>query len=279
MKGTWEQAAAYAVENNVFYAKEPKAKRLLLEEAAMTYLSTGSLENLTSTQGLYWTMMNLQKLATAPALYHASGTMTARAHAPFVVWCFGTTFTRKTSFALEYADFAKAEAYTSPPMSSEKDCKIWFHGYRNQDIAILDDVRAQSLPLPLFLRLADRTTCMVEVKGSSALFASNMIFVTAPTPPWEFWNQAASEVSQALRRVTVLLEFQKTVEDVADNVGWDGKGAFVQPNETERWTRFIHELHGEQVQFTRKLHWFQRVGDTPQARMFKEFSGYSETSN
>jgi len=125
------------------------------------------------------------------------------------VWLYGSTGTRKSSFATAYAEETKRQYFMTPPMSSTKETKLWFHGLTNQEVSILDDCRSASLPLPLFLRLADKWGCSLEIKGAHAAFMSRILFVTAPTPPWEFWSDGSSELSQGIRRIACVVRFTR----------------------------------------------------------------------
>lgn len=223
-RGSWDQNVRYCSKERALYLKEgnpssDRTKREKQEEAAMVFQSTGETQLLMEAHGAHWMMMNAQRLSVSRAAL-AVLTSPVKECAPVVVWCYGSTGTRKSTFARQYATCTNRPIWVSPPSSSAKQDKIWYHNYVGQEIAVLDDVRSESLPLVTFLRLADRLDASVEIKGGFALFAPKILFVTAPVAPLEFFSarEKPSEVAQALRRVTAIFEFKMKSKSRGDQI-------------------------------------------------------------
>lgn len=82
----------------------------------------------------------------------------------------------------------------------------WFDGYDQQEVMIMDDFRTSWFKFGFLLRLLDVYPFMVEVKGGSAEFNTNTIYITAPKPPQEMYANLAEneegQFNQLLRRIT-----------------------------------------------------------------------------
>lgn len=125
--------------------------------------------------------------------------------APIVKWYYGSTGTGKTRLAVKEGgnDF-----WISPGGLQ------WFNNYNGQRTAILDDIRVGSCPMNMLLRILDRYTIQVPIKGGFTLWNPEVIIVTCPVRPEKlFVNRETGEqwdhVDQVVRRVTVFRDFDE----------------------------------------------------------------------
>ena len=189
-------------------------------------------------------------------------------------------------------------ALYEPPPSSYKDSKVWWTGLSDQKVAILDDIRPESFPHHLMLRLADSMECFLEIKGASASFTSSILFVTTPEPPWRFWpSLAETEVEQVVRRLTCVVEFTRkspsttspwttapspdTVAVTLNDQGFVLSASQDSVREMAKWRSFVTKLASEErVEFARKCAWFVKLAgvDETELEWFREFSNFNYSS-
>lgn len=120
-----------------------------------------------------------------------------------VIWCFGETETRKTSFA--YQNYP--EIYE--PLSAK-----WWDGYDGQKTVIIDDIRDEYSYKQL-LRMTDIYPFKVERKGGSTEALYDVIIFTCPWSPMDFMKRyfsASDNYNQLMRRITKILEFTKEID-------------------------------------------------------------------
>lgn len=117
---------------------------------------------------------------------------------PRVFWFWGPTGTGKTRTALR--ESAGKDIFWK--MADNH----WFDGYDQQEVMIMDDFRASWFKFGFLLRLLDIYPLTVEVKGGSAFFNTNIIYITAPKSPQEMYSNLAEaeegQFNQLLRRIT-----------------------------------------------------------------------------
>lgn len=94
---------------------------------------------------------------------------------PIVLWFYGATGTGKTKTAIEIADESNNTYWLS---HSEK--LQWFDGYNGQTYAIIDDFRRNMCSYNYFLRLLDRYSMQVPVKGGFVNWIPKVIIITSP---------------------------------------------------------------------------------------------------
>nr|AIY31232.1 putative replicase protein [Dromedary stool-associated circular ssDNA virus] len=94
---------------------------------------------------------------------------------PFVLWFWGSTGSGKTRTAIEIATDMGKEYWIS---HSEK--LQWFDGYHGQEVVIFDDFRRNMCTFNYFLRLLDRYTMQVQVKGGYVNWIPKIIIITCP---------------------------------------------------------------------------------------------------
>ncbi len=123
-----------------------------------------------------------------------------RSSAPKVAWFYGATGTGKTRCVVEEAGDPTDVWWANGGLR-------WFDGYDAHRVAVLDDFRPEWCKLSFLLRLLDRYTMRVEVKGGMRSWLPDEIYITCPKHPGECYLDAGEDIDQLLRRVTVIKEF------------------------------------------------------------------------
>lgn len=90
--------------------------------------------------------------------------------------------------------------------------KGFFNMYENQPVALFDDIRADSFSFRDLLRLTDQYPHSVNVKGSSRVWNSRMIFFTCPEKPETLFYHVQEDKRQLYRRIKQVFN----VSDLAD---------------------------------------------------------------
>lgn len=80
-----------------------------------------------------------------------------------------------------------------------KDGTMWWNGYRNQQVILIDDFDGK-WPYRDLLRLLDRYPYQGQVKGGYVEINSPIIYITCEFPPEQYWEDNA--LDQVLRRIT-----------------------------------------------------------------------------
>lgn len=100
----------------------------------------------------------------------------------------------------------------------------FFDGYDGHTIAVFDDFRAGDIRFNKFLQITDRHPTRVEVKGSSANWDVEYVFVTSPDPPEDCFAHCGEALHQVVRRITHLVgpeqlavAWEKNVEKLGGN--------------------------------------------------------------
>lgn len=113
-----------------------------------------------------------------------------------VRWYHGVTGTGKTRSV--YTDFVDVDVYVKP-------AGPWFDGYIGQNVAVLDDFRADWFSFGFLLRVLDRYPLQVPVKGSFIQWSPKIIIVTCPVLPEVLYsnleNQHEGSTRQLIRRI------------------------------------------------------------------------------
>lgn len=116
---------------------------------------------------------------------------------PEVHWIYGMTGTGKTRWAYENA----GDSYYVHSCNTQ-----WFDGYQSQKCVIFDDLRPDVFSFHFFLRLIDRYTVRVPVKGQTeVLFEPEKIIITTPFKPNHFVPRG-EDPNQLTRRITNIQE-------------------------------------------------------------------------
>jgi len=129
-----------------------------------------------------------------------------RTEPPTVLWLYGATGTGKTRSAVNFA-----ERYPCPDgYWMSLDSGQWFDGYMGQRVVILDDYRTSFCKFSMLLRLLDRYTISVPIKGAYVPWVPSIIFITAPKKAADMWNLRTNEdLAQLQRRITREYEFSE----------------------------------------------------------------------
>jgi len=110
-----------------------------------------------------------------------------RTEKPTVNWLWGKSGTGKTRTAFE-----------SSNSTYMKDGTMWWDGYKQQEVIIIDDFDG-NWPFRDLLRLLDRYPYQGQVKGGYVKINSPMIYITCEFPPHHFWK--GNELNQVARRL------------------------------------------------------------------------------
>lgn len=138
---------------------------------------------------------------------------------PLVTWVYGPTGVGKTRKIVEI----------------EKDLWIsnhelkWWDGYENQKAILLDDFRASCCEFVKLLRILDRYSMNVEIKGGYRVLNSARIYITSCSKPGRIYiDKQDEEIDQLLRRIDniwyiakencFLTEKGQNVQDVVQEV-------------------------------------------------------------
>lgn len=116
---------------------------------------------------------------------------TKRRDPPVVLWFYGETGTGKTRTAIELAEEAGCSYWLSHGEKLQ-----WFDGYTGQEYAIIDDFRRNMCTFNFFLRLTDRYTLQVPVKGGFTNWIPKVIIITSPIDrdeAYEYFDQNTRE--------------------------------------------------------------------------------------
>lgn len=118
---------------------------------------------------------------------------------PKVFWIHGPTGVGKTRLAHKLC--ARVNDGVSPWISSKT--LDWFDGYDGQRCVILDELRAKDVNFAWLLRLLDRYTLDVPIKGAFVQWCPEFIFITTsygPTDTFATRNEHKPEDLEQLRR-------------------------------------------------------------------------------
>lgn len=120
-----------------------------------------------------------------------------------VLW--GKTGTGKTRTCYEFARHERLEVY--PLSQNYSGGVIWWDGYSNQDIILIDDFYGW-IPISYLLKLLDRYPFLLRTHQGFEQFQSHYIFITSNQDPNDWYPNAPSEVRAALRRrFTIITHF------------------------------------------------------------------------
>lgn len=115
---------------------------------------------------------------------------TKRNQPPWVAWVWGSTGCGKTRYATEI----EPESYYI------KDHSIWWNGYSQQKVIIIDDFETWNFRD--LLRLLDRYPYQGQIKGGYIQINSPKIVITCDREPKDCFIGYKKELPQLLRRIT-----------------------------------------------------------------------------
>jgi len=95
------------------------------------------------------------------------------------------------------------------PVPQPNGSAVWFDGYCSQESVLLDDFYGW-IPLSLLLKMADRYSMQVPIKGGMTNFAPKKLYITSNSHPdeWYKWGEMNANLRAAFdRRVDEIIEF------------------------------------------------------------------------
>jgi len=126
-----------------------------------------------------------------------------------VIWRWGPTGTGKTKWA-----------YDNYPDLYEKTSFKWWDGYDGQETVLIDDIRGDFCKFHELLKLLDRYRYRGEIKGGTVEITAKRFIITCPYKPEDLYHGRTDEdITQLMRRISVVTEVTVTVTEVAGNTG------------------------------------------------------------
>lgn len=130
---------------------------------------------------------------------------------PKVFWFWGPAGTGKTTKATTFC----AEMGLDYLRVVQKDNADFMNGFTDQQAVIFDDIRTHTFEFNMLLGLLDEHELVVNVKGSHRAWRPDWIFITAPMPPEQmfedFVGNKTDNITQLLRRIHFITHMTKVV--------------------------------------------------------------------
>lgn len=102
-----------------------------------------------------------------------------------IEWIWGEPRTGKTYFAAESArDMAKTKDMDWGHLDFSNG---FFNGYMGEEIVVIDDIKADSIPPKTLLRMLDQEPFTASIKGGQVFWWAKYIFITSIFNPKRFW--------------------------------------------------------------------------------------------
>lgn len=195
---------------------QAKAERATNVKQLLDMLNVGALtkeqviKRLSGAQYAYWhhqiDAVAAKRLQDEAAEWRAD--MEANGKTVTAIWIYGDTGTGKTSLAKEHAKKIQRPYYVA---GSSRD--PW-QSYGGEHTIILDELRPSIIPHQELLRLLDPFGYDTKVMGSSRFYdkalAADLIIITTPFAPTEFFYKAVSDIAtdrvgQLMRRLSLII--------------------------------------------------------------------------
>lgn len=121
---------------------------------------------------------------------------------PEVTWIHGESEAGKSKLAHEMAK--NNDTYI-------KDETQWWDGYDKHETIIIDDFRSSQMKFTYLLKLLDRYSMRVQVKGGFRQFLAKKIIITSIEPPEKCYNMTSEKepLHQLLRRIDKTIHLKK----------------------------------------------------------------------
>lgn len=130
---------------------------------------------------------------------------------PTVIWLWGKSGVGKTRLVHEI----------------EKDLWVsgetlkWWDGYNQQEATLFDDFREDQCDFVRLLRLIDRYSCSVQVKGGTRQLYSKRMYITSPFSPENCYLYLRNEEkNQLLRRLDIVTEVTEVEKGNTNFLNW-----------------------------------------------------------
>lgn len=202
-KGSIQQNIDYCMKekNYYFFGKVPEqGKREDLNEIRDIMNNGGRVVDIVRSE----IHLNYQSLKYAESL--SKYQKLEKRDVPIVYWIHGKPGSGKTRGAITIAE----EDYDGDYWISSGRFD-YLEGYYGQKCVILDELRMDSMPFQLLLRMIDRYPFRVNLKGSSVPFKAECIIITSIYNPKEFITNEEDK-NQLKRRITRVIEAKKVPE-------------------------------------------------------------------
>lgn len=125
-----------------------------------------------------------------------------RSEKPICTWLFGESGAGKTRWVFD--NHAAEDVWIKSTR--------WWADYKQQEVILLDDFRPVfGHDYADFLRLCDRYPYIGEIKGGHVKINSPFLYVTAPCPPWEWYED--NQLTEILRRFENVIEVVRHTDD------------------------------------------------------------------
>lgn len=126
---------------------------------------------------------------------------------PRVVWIYGSAGSGKTDKAY---NIAGSDVYKCDLIKEG-----WFDGYDRHRSIIIDDLevdRDDKKVLCLLLSILDKNPQKLNVKGSSASIAAEVIIITCQKAPWHIWYSVHDQMSLPFKQTASKEEIERDVD-------------------------------------------------------------------
>jgi len=135
-----------------------------------------------------------------------------------VFW--GPPGTGKTTAAIEYCTQRRLTYYT-PPEKQNDDNSLWWDGYQQQDVVIINEMNGYYMKPDLFIKLIDKHTLTLPIKGGSVSFNTRLIIFTSNIKPTNWWKEDVLQKHPGVRRrlqqpLCHIRYFDKVLPDITD---------------------------------------------------------------
>ena len=120
-------------------------------------------------------------------------TKKGRRDAPKIEILWGGPGSGKSAYCQLQEDLAGEEFYwlSAPADGAGRNSRMWWDGYNGESTVVIDEFYGW-IPYSLLLRMLDRTSVQVEVKGGSVPLRATRFIFTSNTPP-EQWYRLESK--------------------------------------------------------------------------------------
>lgn len=138
-----------------------------------------------------------------------------RTDKPLVIVITGDSGIGKTHQAKELAQqFADLYSTGYHVQGFNNSGNVWWTGYRDQAVVLLDEFDDGRLPCGVFTTLCDQMSYQGEVKGGAVNITARVIIITSNTPLEHWYPKEQLEKKRAVwRRVDQLHVFKRTMEN------------------------------------------------------------------
>lgn len=189
--GTPEEASEYCKKDGNYLlwgTLSKQGKRTDLDDVADLVVAGASTREIAESHPKVFIKYHKGIAALKNALYEH------RKEAPTVTWIWGLAGVGKTRSIID-----------KHPIHYIKDGTMWWDGYEQQPVIVIDDFDGK-WPFRDLLRLLDRYQYQGQYKGGYIAINSPLIFITCEFAPTAFWT--GNDLAQVTRRITTIVELK-----------------------------------------------------------------------